>query len=267
MNGSALYLGHVGHTRHGDVRHRFRYRSWWMLVDLDDLPVLDRQIRGFGWNRRAAVSFRDEDHGPRDGSPLRPWIEARCAEAGIDLDGGPVRVLAHPRILGYVFNPISVWYCHGPDGGLRAVLYEVSNTWREVHSYLVPAEESQREAKGLWHHAFDKQLFVSPFMDMDHRYDFRVRVPDERATILVEQRARGDLALTATLIADRVAFDPAGLRRAIRWAPHVTALTMVRIHLQALVLWRKGARYRRRGAPPVPEVSIERQTAAVGATR
>ncbi len=267
MTASGLYLGRVGHARHVDVDHRFHYRSWWMLVDLDELPALDRRVRGFGWNRRAAVAFHDVDHGPRDGSALRPWIEERCAEAGIDLEGGPVRVLAHPRILGYVFNPISVWFCHGPDGDLRAVLYEVSNTWREVHSYLVPAEPGQREPNGLWHHAFDKQLFVSPFMDMDHRYDFRVRVPEDRVAVLVEQRAGADLTLTATLTADRVPFDAAGLRRAARWAPHVTALTMARIHWQAVKLWRKGAPYRRRGVPTVPEVSVERQGTEVGVAR
>jgi len=267
VTASALYLGRVGHTRHGEVSHRFLYRSWWMLVDLDELPALDRGVRGFGWNRRAAVSFHDEDHGARDGSALRPWIEERCAQAGIDLEGGPVRVLAHPRVLGYVFNPISVWFCHGPAGDLRAVVYEVSNTWREVHSYLVPVTSDQQEPTGLWHHAFDKQLFVSPFMDMDHRYDFRVRVPDERAAVLVEQRAKDRLALTATLTADRVAFDGAGLRRAARWAPHVTALTMLRIHWQAVRLWRKGARYRRRGVPPVPDVSVEVQPIRVGAHR
>lgn len=261
---SALYLGRVAHTRHVDVAHRFSYRSWWLLADLDELETLGRQVPGFGVDRAGLVSFHRRDHGPRDGSPLRPWIEARCAEAGVDLEGGAVRLLSHPRVLGYVFNPISVWFCHGPDGDLRAVLYEVSNTWREVHSHLVAVEPAQRQPNGLFRHRFDKRLFVSPFMDLDHRYTFWTDAPDERATVLTRQVTADDRpALTASLVADRVSLDRRGIVRAMIWAPHVTAMTMARIHWQAIRLWRKGAPYRRRGAPPTPEVTVERQEVPV----
>lgn len=258
---SALYLGRVTHTRHVDVAHRFSYRSWWLLIDLDELPRLDRSVRGFGYNRRALVSFRDEDHGPRDGSSPRAWADARCAEAGIALDGGAVRVLAHPRVLGYVFNPLSVWFCHGPGGELRAVIYAVSNTWREDHAHVVAVDESaQRRPNGLLRHSFDKRLFVSPFMDTDHRYTFWTREPSEEATVLTRQvTADGRPALTASLQAERMPLNGRGVAAAMRWSPHVTLLTIARIHRQAFALWRKGAPYRRRGAPPVPSVTIERQ--------
>ena len=116
----------------GDARQCFRLdigsrtACWYLLADLDELPVLDRAIPGFAHNRAALVSLHDRDHGPRDGVPLRPWIEARLAEAGIDLEGGPIRLLGFPRVLGYVFNPLSVWFCHGPEGELPAILYAVS---------------------------------------------------------------------------------------------------------------------------------------------
>jgi DUF1365 family protein len=161
---SGLYASRVMHQRFFPVGHRFTYGVWYLLADLDELPRLDRAIPGFAHNRTALVSVHDRDHGPRDGSPLRPWIEARLAEAGIDLQGGPVRLLCFPRVFGYVFNPLSVWFCHGPDGELRAILYEVSNTFGETHGYLVPVPAGDDRA--VIRSGFDKELFVSPFIDM-----------------------------------------------------------------------------------------------------
>jgi hypothetical protein len=257
---SALYLGRVAHTRHIDVERRFDYRSWWLLADLDELDRMDA-VPGVGVDRAAPVSFHSRDHGPRDGSSLRAWIDARCAEAGAPLDGGAVRILAHPRVLGYVFNPLSVWYCHGPEGDLRAVCYEVSNTWREVHSHLAVVEP--RAQAGLVRHDFEKRLFVSPLMDTDHRYTFRTAPPADRAVVASRQvTADGRLALTASLRAERVELDGRGVARAFAWAPHATAMTMGRIHLQAWKLWRAGGPYRRRGAPPTEPVTIERREGA-----
>lgn len=261
---SALYLGQVSHTRHVDVGNRFSYRSWWLLADLDELEAIDA-VPGIGVDRPSPLSFRSRDHGPRDGSSLRAWIDRLCEQAGVPLDGGAVRILSHPRVFGYGFNPLSVWYCHGPGGDLRAICYEVSNTWREVHSHLVVVRDGDLERSGLVRHDFGKRLFVSPFMDLDHRYTFRTRSPAGDAVVLSRQvDAGGRLALTASLRADRVELDGAGVLRALAWAPHVTVMTMGRIHLQALRLWRKGGPYRRRGAPPATAITIERSEVYTG---
>ena len=251
---SALYRGRVQHTRAFPRRHRLSYGVWYLLLDLDELPHLDRSVRGFTVDRPGPVSFRSADHGPRDGSPLRPWIEGHLASAGIDLEGGPIRILTFPRVLGYVFNPLSVWFCHHRDGTLRAILYEVSNTFGEQHGYLVPTEPVR--AGATVRRAFDKELFVSPFIDMQARYDFRTRVPDERLSVVVREDVAEGRVLTATLRATREPLTGARLARVFVRMPLLTLKVIGGIHWEALKLWRKGAPYRRRGAPPGHAVTV-----------
>ena len=242
------------HQRFFPVGHRLGYGVWYLLADLDELPMLDRTVPGFGVDRPAPVSFHREDHGPRDGSPLRPWIDTRLAEAGIDLEGGAVRILCFPRVFGYVFNPITVWFCHGPSDELRAILYEVANTFGEWHHYLVPVTAG--DDRSVIRSSFDKELFVSPFIDMASTYDFRTRVPDERIAVLVRQVAAGGQVLVATLTGRRRALTGGALARVLARYPLVTLKVMGGIHWEALKLRLKGAPYRRRGLPPVHDLTI-----------
>ena len=250
---SGLYECRVTHQRFRPTRHRLRYGVWYLLADLEELPTLDRVIPGFSYERAGVVSFFNRDHGPRDGSPLRPWIDARLAEAGIDLEGGAVRLLTFPRVFGYVFNPLTVWFCHGPDGELRALLYEVANTFGEWHHYLVPVTQGGRDVIRA---SFDKELFVSPFIDMASTYDFRTRVPDRRVAVLVRQTAPGGQQLVATLTGRRRALTGGALARMLARYPLVTMKVMGGIHWEALKLWSKGAPYRRRGLPPARDLTV-----------
>ncbi len=252
---SALYMGQVTHTRHFPKRHRLSYRVWYALLDLDELSELDRILPGFTVDRAGPVSFHTADHGPRDGSPLRPWIEDHLAEAGIDLEGGPIRILSFPRILGYTFNPLSVWFCHDRSGDLRAILYEVSNTFGQGHAYLVPVRPGVVPGDVV-RRAFRKELFVSPFIDMDASYDFRTRVPDERLSIVVRETVRRGRVLDVALTARRAPIDSRRLAGAFFTYPLVTLKVIGGIHLEAVKLWLKGAPYRRRGAPPMHPVTI-----------
>ncbi|MGH8483171.1 MAG: DUF1365 domain-containing protein, partial [Pseudomonas sp.] len=118
MSASAIYTGRVVHQRLRPKRHRLRYRVFSLLLDLDELPSLS--LRWLKVNRPGLLSFREADHG--DGGPLRPWVAAQLAEAGMVADG-PVRMLCYPRMLGYVFNPLTVYFCHGRDGALAAIIY------------------------------------------------------------------------------------------------------------------------------------------------
>jgi DUF1365 family protein len=252
---SALYFGRVTHTRYFPRRHRLSYGVWYLLADLDELAGLDRTLPGFTVDRPGAVSFRTRDHGARDGSPLRPWIDAQLATAGIDLDGGAVRLLTFPRVMGYVFNPLSVWFCHDRGEGLRAVLYEVSNTFGQTHAYLVPIEGSA-SAGDIVRRGFDKELFVSPFIGMDARYDFATRVPDDRLSVVVREQVPEGHVLTAALTARRVPLTGLNLARAFFGYPLVTLKVMGGIHAEAVKLWLKGAPYRRRPAPPAHPVTV-----------
>jgi uncharacterized protein len=253
--GSGLFEGTVTHTRRFPRRHHLSYRVWYLLLDLAELDQLDAAVPGFGVERAAAVSFRARDHGPRDGSPLRPWIDAQLSAAGIELAGGAVRLLCFPRVLGYTFNPLSVWFCHHADGTLRAILYEVSNTFGEQHSYLVPVAPGARPGETLGRR-FDKELFVSPFIDMEATYDFRTRVPDDRLAIVVREHVRDGRVLDVALTARRLPLDGRHLASVFVRFPLVTLKVIGGIHWEALKLWRKGAPYRRRGTPPAHPVTV-----------
>ncbi|MEL7029114.1 MAG: DUF1365 domain-containing protein, partial [Pseudomonadota bacterium] len=124
-----IYLGRTMHARLKPFHHRFTYRVFSVFVDIDAVAETSRSLNLFSYNRFNLISFHDRDHGERTGAPLRAWVEARLAEAGVDIAGGPIRLLCFPRILGYVFNPLSVFYCYAPSGELRAIVYEVNNTF------------------------------------------------------------------------------------------------------------------------------------------
>jgi DUF1365 family protein len=256
---SALYFGRVTHTRLFPRRHRLSYGLWYLLADLDELPELDRTLPGFTFDRAGPVSFHTRDHGPRDGSPLRPWVESSLERAGIDLEGGAIRILCFPRVLGYVFNPLSVWFCHHRDGSLRALLYEVSNTFGERHSYLVPVDRPAAPGEVV-RREFDKELFVSPFIDMQARYDFATRVPDDRLSVVVRESVVDGRVLVAALTARRAPLTRSTLARAFFGYPLVTLKVIAGIHLEALKLWIKGAPYRRRGEPPAEPVTVLART-------
>jgi DUF1365 family protein len=254
---SAMYVGRVGHTRLRPFHHDFEYRIYTLVLDLDELAAISKKLRLFSHNRFNLFGMFDRDHGARDGSGLRSWVDDQLAAAGIDLAGGSVRLLSFPRVLGYTFDPLTIWYCYHADGSLRAVLHEVKNTFGEQHVYLVPID-------GALDHQFQKELFVSPFMDMDATYSFALGLPAERLSVGITQSDdEGDL-LRASLRASRLELSDRNLLRVFMTHPLLTLKVIGAIHWEAWRLWRKGARYRRRpSAPAHPVTVVGRPTAAV----
>jgi DUF1365 family protein len=249
---SALYVGAVAHRRLRPRRHALRYRTFALLIDLDELAELAARLRLFSHNRFNLFSFHDRDHGS-GGSSLRAEIEAHARRAGIDLDGGAIRILAMPRILGYVFNPLSLYFCHDRGGALRAILYEVSNTFGERHSYFIPVEPG--EAAPI-RQACAKQFYVSPFMAMDMDYQFTVTPPGETVSIAIALCDRDGLMLTATQNQKRVALTDLALARVFLTHPLLTLKVIVGIHVEALVLWLKGVRLHARPLKPDRSVTL-----------
>ncbi|MGQ9368654.1 DUF1365 domain-containing protein [Azospirillum sp. ST 5-10] len=247
---SGLYPGTVVHHRLRPVRHRLRYRVFSLLLDLDELPELDRRLRLFAHNRFALTAFHDRDHG--DGRPARAWADAQLAAAGLPA-GGPVRVLCFPRLLGYVFNPLSVWFCHRPDGGLAAVLHEVSNTFGQRHTYAIPAAA---DADGLVRQSCAKGFYVSPFMDMETAYHFRIRPPGDTVAVAIRQTDAAGTVLHAALAGRRVELSDRALAAAWLRHPLMTAKVTAAIHWEALRLWRKGLAVRPRPPAPASPVTV-----------
>ena len=248
---SALYVGEVVHQRSRDFAHRLRYRLWMVLVDLDELPSMQDRLRLLR-RRFGPITLRTSDHGDRSGRPLRVQIEEHLAAAGIDTGGGAIRLLTMPRILGYGFNPISVFFCHRPDGTLAALLYEVTNTFRERHSYLVATADAEN---GAVRQTAEKRFFVSPFMDRDLTYDFTVRPPGDAVSVVVSVRRGETPILTAGFSGARRPLTDAQLLRAFVTHPLLTWKVTAGIHWEALKMMLKGARYRHRGPKPVRPVT------------
>ena len=264
---SALYVGRVEHTRVRTIRHALGYRVYMLLLDLDHVETRLSRLRLLSRGRFGLMSWRAADHGDRSGRPLRQQMEAHLAQAGIDLEGGPIRLLTMPRILGYGFNPISVYFCHRPDGTLSALLYEVTNTFGERHSYLVavpsPPPQGEGNPEGVEgvgrkpiRQTAAKTFFVSPFMDMDLSYDFTVRPPAEGASVVVAVRRGDTLILTASFAGARRPLTDGQLLRAFLTHPLLTWKVTVGIHWEAAKMVLKGAHYRDRGPPPKQPVTV-----------
>lgn len=251
---TALYTGDVMHQRLAPFRHRFRYRVFSLYLDIDALPALDARLRLFAFNRRAIISFHARDHGPRDGRPLRPWIEARLAGAGIDLEGGAVHLLCFPRMWGYVFNPLSVWFCFHRTGTLRAVLYEVHNTFGEQHCYLFPVSGGRADA--TVRQSCAKAFYVSPFLSMRGVYRFRTKTPGRRLSLAIRYESGDGGTLIAVQSGRRQALTDANLLRALITHPLMTLKVIAAIRWQALHIWRKGRRVYPRPAPPSWPVTV-----------
>jgi DUF1365 family protein len=247
---SGLYLGQVGHSRTRPAKHSLRYGVFMLLLDLDEAPTIAKALRWFSLGRFNLTSFYPRDYGDGSAEPLRAQVERRLDEAGLGIDGGPIRLLCLPRVLGYVFNPISVYFCHRLDGVLHAILYEVSSTFGERHSYLIPAEPSP---DGDIRQSVEKRLHVSPFMDMDLRYAFRVTPPGTRVRIAIDVSDGEGTILHASFVGARRDLTDAQVLRA--WATHplLTLKVIAAIHWEAVKIVLKGVRLRSgTPAPPYP---------------
>lgn len=254
---SALYVGTVMHRRTRPRRHKLAYEVFSFFLDLDELPMLDREVWGFGHNRFNLFSFHDRDYGPGRNAPLRAWIEGHVKEAGIALDGGPIRLLCYPRVFGYVFNPLSIYFCYRrePDGKetLVALCYEVTNTFKQRHTYVIPAAAT---ADGLVRQSCAKELYVSPFVEMDMTYHFRVRPPGEALGIAIQEDDSAGALLFASFHGRRRPLASLPVLRAFLSFPLLTLKVIGGIHWEALKLWIKGVPVVHRPEPPAHPVSI-----------
>lgn len=242
---SALYPGRVMHHRLRPKIHRFTYRVFAMLVDLEELPRLGRMLRLFKWNRWGFFSFHDRDHG--DGRPLKEWLDGLLKDAGIAADG-PRRVLCYPRILGYVFNPLSVWFCHDRAKTLKAIIYEVHNTYGERHAYVLAV----RAGDSAINHDCAKEFYVSPFLSPDCRYRFQIRPPDEKTLIAIQEEEAGAPVLSAVFSGSRRPLSDRTLLVLLFTYPLMTVKVIAAIHFEAVRLMLKGVRRH----PHIPAVGL-----------
>ena len=252
---SRLYTGTVGHKRTRPKENAFRYKVYFLYLDLAELDDLDANLKRFSHNNgRGLVKLRDRDHGPRDGSPLRPWIDALLAKANIDLEGGSVCLLTFPRVLGFGFYPVSFWYCFHADGTPRAVLAEVHNTFGGHHNYLLHNKGDVFDLSSK--PTVDKVFSVSPFIPMDARYEFRLTKPSDTLHVAIYDYVEGPLLLVASLDLEASELTDANLSAAVRRYGPMSLRAWLLIHAQAVRIVWKGIRYIPPSPPPDQETSI-----------
>ena len=235
---AAIYDTVVAHVRHTPLRNGFKYRSYSWLVDLDALPKPPAPLR-------ALAAFRAKDHLGRPDRSLRENLDAYLAANGVDLHGGRILVLANAAVFGHVFNPLSIYWCHDPDGNQVCVVAEVHNTYGERHCYLLRPDESGRAE-------FGKEFYVSPFYPVDGHYVMRLPLPGERLAVSVELHRGEDRPFVATVRGRRREASGAALLRAAARVPFATLTVAAQIRMQGLRLWA-------RRLPVVPRPSHPRQ--------
>ena len=239
---SAIYSTRVTHTRTRPRQHHLAYRLPYLLLDLDAPP---RAVL-FSLNRFNLFSLYQRDHG--DGrTPLRDWVDAQLAEAGLSVASARITLLTLPRFLGLGFNPLSLFFCHDATGALRAVLYEVNNTFGQRHVYLCPVAPNARPPL---RQSVDKSFYVSPFMDMGLRYRFTLTPPGEAVGLHIAVEDTQETLLRATLAGARQSLTDATLLRAALLHPLLGVKVLAAIHWEALKIWLKGVSLRPRPTPP-----------------
>lgn len=248
---AVLFSGQVMHQRMKPVGHRFSYDVFSLMVDLDRLDEVDRLSAVFSVNRRNLLSFHEKDHTRKDGLSLRSYIDDLLAKNGLTVRPARVLLVCYPRILGLVFNPLSVYYAYGDDGSLSAMIYEVRNTFGERHTYVCPIGPDDVSDAGIRQQC-DKLFHVSPFIPMAMRYQFRMLPPgDEIRWRILETDREGPL-LAATFSGTQVPLKTGKILRLVARIPHLTLKIVAGIHWEALKLWIKGVRYIPRPQAPEP---------------
>mgnify|MGYP005742965841 FL=1 len=235
---SSIYNGTVIHKRFKPKIHFFKYKVFSLLLDLSDLNRLDKDISFFSYNTFNLISFFDKDHGERDGSSLFEWVKKSLVENNINSENIKIKLLCYPRIFGYVFNPLSVFFVYDNQENLISILYEVKNTFGEQHTYIFKVENNN-----LLQHNCSKKFHVSPFIEMNCNYFFKILKPAEKISVIIDQYQLDDKILFASQDGRRVDFNSKELLKSYIKHPLMTFKIISAIHFEAFKLWIKGIKF------------------------
>ena len=235
---SSIYNGTVIHKRFKPKIHFFKYKVFSLLIDLSELNFLDKNVSFFSYNKFNLISFFDKDHGERNGTSLIEWVKKNLKENEINHENINIKLLCYPRILGYVFNPLSVFYVYNNKEKLISILYEVKNTFGEQHTYIFKVENDN-----LLQHNCEKKFHVSPFIEMNCNYFFRILKPSEKISVIIDQYQLNEKLLYASQDGTRVDFTSSELIKSYLKHPLMTFKIILAIHFEAFKLWAKGIKF------------------------
>ena len=251
---TCIYKGIITHRRFKPKRHFFSYKTFSIFFDLDELKDLERKISIFSLNRFNLFSFYNKDHGDRDGTDLKDWVKSTLKKFNINSQISKIKLLCFPRIFGYAFNPLSIFYCYNENSQLKAILYEVKNTFNEQHTYVFPVEKTSK----IITQNCNKRFYVSPFIEMETAYNFRLAEPKETLSIFIKQTDINGILLSACQIGRKENISTKQLLINFIKHPMMTIKIIMAIHFEALRLWKKGVKLVKRKVKVKNNLSLEK---------
>ena len=236
MTNSCIYNGTVIHKRYKPKEHFFKYSVFSLLLDLSELEILSDKIRFFSINRFNLISFFEKDHGNRDDKSLVGWVKKNLEQNQINTKNIKIKLLCYPRIFGYVFNPLSIFFVYDQNETLVSILYEVKNTFGEQHTYVFKIDNENN----LIQNNCTKKFHVSPFIEMDCNYFFRILKPGERLSVIIDQYDQVGKILYASQDGKKANLTGKELIKSYLKHPLMTFKIISAIHFEAFKLWIKG---------------------------
>ena len=250
---SSIYIGNVIHKRFKPKIHFFKYKVFSILIDLSEINLLDKSLKIFSYNKFNIISFYDEDHGPRDGTSLKEWVVKNLIENKVNTEEIKIKILCYPRIFGYVFNPLSVFFIYNKQSELISILYEVKNTFGEQHTYVFKINEN----KNLIKNKCKKKFHVSPFIAMNCTYFFKILRPNNKISLVIDQYDDEGKLLYASQDGDRVDLNNKNLILSYLCHPLMTFKIIAAIHFEAFKLWIKGIKFIKKKLKIKNNISVE----------
>ena len=236
MTNSCIYNGTVIHKRYKPKEHFFKYSVFSLFLDLSELEILNNNIRFFSINKFNLISFFEKDHGNRDDSSLVDWVKKNLEQNQINTENIKIKLLCYPRIFGYVFNPLSIFFVYNQNDTLVSILYEVKNTFGEQHTYVFKIDNENN----LIQNNCSKKFHVSPFIEMNCNYFFRILKPGERLSVIIDQYDQAGKILYASQDGKKANLTGKELIKSYLKHPLMTFKIISAIHFEAFKLWIKG---------------------------
>ena len=234
IKNSKIYIGKVIHKRFKPKEHYFKYNVFSLLIDLNELEQINKDIKFFSYNKFNIISFFDKDHGDRDGSSIKIWVKKNLKNIGIMTEDISIKLLCYPRIFGYVFNPLSTYFIYNKHSELISIFYEVKNTFGEQHTYIFKVQDET-----LVQNKCKKKFYVSPFIKMDCEYHFKTLNPREQLSVVINQNDKDGKLLFASQDGISKAFNNKNLILSYLTHPLMTFKIIGAIHYEAFKLWAK----------------------------
>ena len=248
---SCLYRGEVVHRRLAPVRHELRYSVYNLFVDVEELPTLGNRLKLFSYNRFNLFSIDDRKFGPGDGTPIHEHVWGLVKNSAVGQSVTRIFMFCYPSVLGYVFNPLTTFYCYDANSQLRLMIYEVNNTFGERHSYVIPVDDSQSQT-------CSKKFYVSPFNKVEGHYDFTIGPPGDELKLGIRLTNADGPCLNAWFAGTKQKLTDAALTKSFLGLPLLPLKIIGGIHWEAVKLWFKGMRLVKRPVPQTPPVSFSR---------